>query len=228
MAQAKSKSRGKANSSGKRPAQAKRSSANGSSSSSKGPRSTARPRSRASARSGPSRSGSSPSRRRSPTSRSSRNSGRDGKGRVDAVRETLSGGASSAKETVTSGAKTTGNALGTAAHKAKGPAVAGGAALAGLAGGLAIATRGRRRRVLGVPVPGSARPLIKITTPRRRTRKGVGRDLMKAAGEVGSAGRQAGEVANEIRLVRQQLDSNRRRSPVEVVLEGLTARRSRS
>jgi hypothetical protein len=97
-----------------------------------------------------------------------------------------------------------------------------------LAGGLAIATRGRRRRVLGVPVPGSRRPLIKITTPRRRARKGVGRDLMKAAGEFGSAGRQAGEMANEIRLVRQQLDSNRRRSPIEVVLEGLTPRRSRS
>jgi hypothetical protein len=81
--------------------------------------------------------------------------------------------------------------------------------------------------VLGVPVPGTRRPLIKITTPRRRARKGVGTDLLKAAGEVGSAGRQAGEVASEIRLVRQQLDSNRRRSPVEVVLEGLTSRRVR-
>ena len=143
------------------------------------------------------------------------------------MRETLSGGAHNAKETVASGATTTGNALGTAAQKAKGPAVAGGAALAGLAGGLAIATRSGRRRVLGVPVPGSRRPLIKVTTPRRSGMKEMGKDLMKVAGEVGSAGRQVGELASEVRLVRQQLDSNRRRSPVEVVLEGLTSRRVR-
>jgi hypothetical protein len=57
--------------------------------------------------------------------------------------------------------------------------------------------------------------------------KGMGKDLMKAAGEVGSAGRQAGELASEVRRVRQQLDHDRRRSPVEVVLEGLTSRRTR-
>jgi len=108
------------------------------------------------------------------------------------------------------------------------PGLAGGAALVGLAGGLAIAGRGGRRRVLGVPLPKSRRPLVKVTAPRPGRNKVLGKDLIKAAGEVGSAGRKAGELAGEIRLVRQQLDANRRRSPIEVVLEGLTARRSRS
>jgi hypothetical protein len=52
--------------------------------------------------------------------------------------------------------------------------------------------------------------------------------LVKAAGQLGSAGKQAGALANELRLVREHLDAPRRRSPVEVVLEGLTARRPRN
>jgi hypothetical protein len=129
--------------------------------------------------------------------------------------------AQNAVETVSSGAKSAGGALGSVAQKAKGPALAGGAALAGLAGGLVIAGRSGPRRVLGVPVPGTRAPLVKVKVP-RRTR---GKDLLKAAGQVGSAGRQVGELANEVRLAREQIASgNRRRSPVEVVLEGLTAR----
>jgi hypothetical protein len=92
---------------------------------------------------------------------------------------------------------------------------------------MAIAARGGRRKVLGVPVPGTRRPLVKIKTPRRNN---VAKDVVKAAGQMGNAGRQMAELATEVRLARQQLDSsgNRRRSPVEVVLEGLTTRRSRS
>ena len=48
-----------------------------------------------------------------------------------------------------------------AASKAKGPAVTVGAAAAGLAGGLILRGRARRRTVLGLPVPkglGGARP----------------------------------------------------------------------
>jgi hypothetical protein len=168
---------------------------------------------------------SSASSRRSSTSRSSAASRQNGNARVVAARETLTkgvhsvaSGAQSARDTVASGAKTTGNALGTATQKARVPAVASGAALAGLAGGLAIASRGGRRRILGVPVPGTRRPLIKVTAPRRSGMKGVRRDLTKAA-------RQAGELASEVRLVRQQLEGSRRRSPIEVVLEGLTSRR---
>jgi hypothetical protein len=76
-----------------------------------------------------------------------------------------------------------------------------------------------------VPVPGTRRPLVKIKTPRRHS---VAKDVVKAAGQMGNAGRQMAELATEVRLARQQLDSGRRRSPVEVVLEGLTSRRPRS
>jgi len=134
-------------------------------------------------------------------------------------------GAQNTKEAVAGGAQSAGQAIGTVAGKAKGPALAGGAALAGLVGGMAIAARGGRRRVLGVPVPGTRRPLVKIKTPRRN---GVTKDVVKAAGEMGNAGRQMAELAAEVRLARQQLHSGRRRSPVEVVLEGLTARRGRA
>lgn len=134
------------------------------------------------------------------------------------------GAVQNAKETVAEGAQNAGQAIGTAATKAKRPAMAGGAALAGLVGGMAIASRGTRRKVLGVPVPGTRRPLVKIKTPRRNS---VAKDVAKAAGQVGSAGRQMAELATEVRLARQQLDQGRRRSPVEVVLEGLTSRRPR-
>jgi hypothetical protein len=63
-----------------------------------------------------------------------------------------------------------------------------------------------------------------VKAPRRRR----GKDLLKAAGDVGSAGRQVGELAKEMRLVREQMSNgNRKRSPVEVVLDGLTARGTR-
>jgi hypothetical protein len=136
----------------------------------------------------------------------------------------VTSGAQTAKKTVATGAKTAGGALGGVAQKAKGPALAGGAALAGLAGGLVIAGRSGPRRVLGVPVPGTRRHLVKVTAPRRARSK----DLLKAAGQVGSAGRQVGELATEVRRVREQMDSSRRGSIAAAVLEGLVGRRPRS
>jgi hypothetical protein len=206
---------------------------------------------------GASRSSAAPSRRAQSQSRASSSRGRsaatrgrtnanrssNGKGAVesvkdtvgggaksakDAVKDTVGGGAKSAKESITNGVQSTGDAVTTAAKKAKGPALAGGAALAGLAGGLAIASRaGGPRRVLGVPVPGTRRSLVKINTPRRVKARSTSKDLLKAAGEVGSAGRQVGELVTEVQRVRTELDRGRRRSPVEVVLEGLTSRRVR-
>jgi hypothetical protein len=133
---------------------------------------------------------------------------------------------SSGAETVAGSAQSVGHAVGTAASKAKGPAIAGGAALAGLVGGMTLASRGGHRRVLGVPVPGTRRALINVKRP---SRANTTRDLVKAAGRMGNAGRQMAELATEVRLAREQMDVNgsRRRSPVEVVLDGLTARRPR-
>jgi hypothetical protein len=146
--------------------------------------------------------------------RSNANRGSDG----------LKGQVKNARNAASSGVQTAGHAVGTAASKAKGPAIAGGAALAGLVGGVTIA-RGGRRRVLGVPVPGTRRALIKVKRPMRAN---TTRDLVKAAGRMGNAGRQMAELASEMRLAREQMGRNgRRRSPVEVVLEGLTSRRPR-
>jgi len=117
---------------------------------------------------------------------------------------------------VTEGAQSAGQAVGTVASTAKVPAVAGGAALAGLAGGMAIAARRGRRRVLGVPVPGARAPLLKVKAGRNASTK----QILKAGGQMA-------ELANEVRLARRQLDGGRKRSPIEVVLDGLTARRGR-
>jgi hypothetical protein len=67
-------------------------------------------------------------------------------------------------------------------------------------------------------VPGTRRPLVQIKAPRR---KGVAKDVVKAGGQMA-------ELASEVRQARQQLDGGRRRSPIEVVLDGLTARRGRA
>jgi hypothetical protein len=115
--------------------------------------------------------------------------------------------AQSARNQVMNGAKSAGSQVG----KAKGPVLAGGAALAGLAGGLLIAGRSKPRRMLGVPIPGTRRPLIEIK------RGGSSKELVNAAGKFG-------ELASEMRLAREELEAKRRRSPIEVVLDGLTHR----
>jgi hypothetical protein len=101
--------------------------------------------------------------------------------------------------------KTAGRTVGHAASKAKVPLLAGGAALAGAAGGIALgAHQARRHKGLG-----------KVKTD----------DLAKAAKRVGDFGAQMGHFANELQRARE--DSNGHgRSPIEVVLEGLTTRRS--
>jgi hypothetical protein len=95
--------------------------------------------------------------------------------------------------------------VGKVASRAKVPLVAGGAALAGAAGGFALAAsrRGRRRAV--------------------QLRSG---DLAKAAREVGNFSAQVGELATELQRARESAAANgKHRSPIEVVLQGLTARR---
>lgn len=92
------------------------------------------------------------------------------------------------------------SAVGTAAGKAKVPLIAGGAALAGAAGGAALGARQVRRHRRG---------------------------LAKTAKGVGALGVQMGHLASELQRNREATNGQHR-SPLEVVLEGLTARRSRS
>lgn len=133
--------------------------------------------------------------------RSSNGSSSNGSNTVDAVRHT-----------VEDKAKTAGHAVGSAASKAKVPLIASGAALAGAAGGLALATRHDRRNAL---VKAMRKPKIKLTS----------RDVAKAAKEVGNFSAQVGELAGELQRAREQTPNGKHRSPVEVVLQGLTARR---
>jgi hydroxymethylglutaryl-CoA reductase len=85
------------------------------------------------------------------------------------------------------------------------PLVAGGAAIAGAAGGFALAAsrQGRRRAI--------------------QIRSG---DLAKAAKEVGNFSAHVAELASELQRARESAAANgKHRSPIEVVLQGLTARR---
>lgn len=103
-----------------------------------------------------------------------------------------------------------GNAAGKAGHavgKAKVPLMAGGAALAGVAGGIALGNRQAHRH----------RGLNGIDSD----------DLAKAAKKVGNVGMQIGELAVDARRARQSNGSSHR-SPIEVVLQGLTSRQSRN
>jgi hypothetical protein len=99
----------------------------------------------------------------------------------------------------------------TKAKDAGGPLLTAGAAALGLAGGVALGARlnGGRRRVLGVPL----------------RRKSALETLGEAARQLASAANSVSSSANEVREVREQLERLNRRSPVEVLLDGLTHRR---
>lgn len=112
-----------------------------------------------------------------------------------------------------------GQTVGKVAGKAKVPLVAGGAAIAGAAGGMAIAAASKQGRKKGIKSLKAAMP----KKPKVNIKSG---DLAKAAKEVGKVSAQVGEIANGIE--RAQGSSNgdgKHRSPIEVVLQGLTARR---
>ena len=109
----------------------------------------------------------------------------------------------------------TGHAVASAARRAPSGALAAGAAAAGLAGGLVLGSRVaprrgllkvRRRRVLGLAI---GRPSPAATVARR---------AFTAAGK-------ASKAANDVHAIREQLEQANRRSPVEILLDGLTHRR---
>jgi hypothetical protein len=110
-------------------------------------------------------------------------------------------------ESVEGTAKDAGGKVASVASKAKVPLLAGGAALAAGAGGLALGARQAHHK------------------------SGLGgissKDVAKAARKVGDVGAQVGEVALEVRRARQATNGNGKvhRSPIEVVLQGLTQRR---
>ena len=118
-----------------------------------------------------------------------------------------------------------GGTASSAARSAKTPVLTAGAAAAGLAGGFVLGARlnpGRRglsglarprRRVLGVPLG------------RKTGLQSTLEILGKAGKELGSATKQVSSTTDDIRQVREELEQSNRRSPVEVLLDGLTHRR---
>jgi len=99
---------------------------------------------------------------------------------------------------------------GTVASKAKVPALATGAAAAGLAGGVLLSAKSRSRGLM----------------PRRSGMAVLGTGLIKTAESVGKASTRMGELTEEVRLVREGVEQGgKRRSPIETVLDGLTRRR---
>jgi len=90
------------------------------------------------------------------------------------------------------------------------PLLAGGAAIAGAAGGLALGHRQSHHK--------------------SRLGKVSSKDLTRAAKKVGEVGAEVGELALEVRRARESRNGNGRthRSPIEVVLQGLTSRGSHS
>jgi hypothetical protein len=118
-------------------------------------------------------------------------------------------------------AKSAGQGVGKVASKAKVPLVAGGAAIAGAGGAMALAaaSKGGRKSKGGMKN-------LKAAMPRKPKVKIKSGDLAKAAKEVGKVSAQVGEIANGIQRAQDSSNGDgKHRSPIEVVLQGLTARR---
>jgi hypothetical protein len=137
-----------------------------------------------------------PSRASTTRSRSSTTRGRSNSSNRSSNKRSA---ATKAKEAKTKGARSAGDAISATAKRLKTPAIAAGTGLAGLAGGIAL-TRSRLKKT---------------------------HTFTGAAKNLGALAERTGHVAEQVRVVSEALgstDSQQRRSPVEVVLEGLTRR----
>ena len=108
----------------------------------------------------------------------------------------------SAPENALAKARDAGDSVVTVARRMRVPAIAAGATAAGLAGGLALGSRRRKSALVS-------------------TAEALG----KVAKELRSARELASGTTNDVRRIRKVLDESNRRSPIEVVLDGLTHRR---
>ena len=104
--------------------------------------------------------------------------------------------------------------LGPIAEKSAKPALAAGAALAGLATGAALASRGRGR--LG--------DVAAAATPLAGREGGTAKMFLRATRELHGTACTLNDLASEIRQLRELAQAGRGRSPIEVVLQGLTRR----
>jgi hypothetical protein len=140
---------------------------------------------------------------------------RNGKGAAQRVQQTVRRRFREAEHSVADATSGAGRTVGNIASKAKGPAVATGAAAAGLAGGLLIASRRPSPKLFGV-----------VSRPQGGGKlESVGNGLLRASENVGRASENVRQLTEEVRRVREGVEADsKRRSPIEVVLEGLTHR----
>ena len=98
------------------------------------------------------------------------------------------------------------------AARAKGPAMAGGAALVGLAGGLALSRNKRRNGILGrIPTPNVSKPKLstpKVSMPKVKPDEAL-KTIGKAAGEVAQRSQRIGAVASEVQKASDALEKRR-------------------
>jgi hypothetical protein len=101
------------------------------------------------------------------------------------------------------------------AEKAKGPALAGGAALIGLAGGMAL-NRNKKRGILDrVPKPSVTKPHVSMPSMPKVSRPHIKADdalkrLGEAAGTVAQRSRQLGDVATEVQKASDAINNGKR------------------
>jgi hypothetical protein len=103
--------------------------------------------------------------------------------------------------------------VGKIAEKAKGPALAGGAALVGIAGGMALTRRQKRGGVLGkLPNPKLKTPkLSKLNAPSVSLPKPnkVARAVGSAAGQVAERSQTVSQVASQVQRASEAIDGSR-------------------
>jgi hypothetical protein len=103
--------------------------------------------------------------------------------------------------------------------------LAAGAAAAGLAGGLAAGSRmGSKRRGLG-KLLAPRRKVLGVPVGRKSGAVRSAKLLRDGARHLSAATAQMSGTSDDVREIREQLEQANRRSPLEVVLDGLTHRR---
>jgi hypothetical protein len=130
--------------------------------------------------------------------------------------QSVSDSVGSVGKSIESGAKSGASSVGSAVEKAKGPALVGTAAAAGLAGGVALGSR----LMNGRKSPGRRFGNSGVMKAVAREAGNVGREVRKQGLHVG-----VGDIAMD--LHRRDRESRRRRSPIEVLLQSLTERRTK-
>lgn len=126
-------------------------------------------------------------------------------------RSRSSGSSRSAPQSSRSGAEKSRPTIAKIAEKAKGPALAGGAALVGLAGGVALNRKKKSRGVLSriaMPKLGSGISMPKLKNGVSMPKPGPALDAVgKAAGTVAERSRRLGEMASEVQKASDAIGS---------------------